>query len=190
MFRLRISNSKVHNNCKQHTFRNCIFLNVRCVYFRTTSPRFIYVSRLDTNYISWRIEDQLDVTCYFILHFMCSTCFGHQYIHHQELATILLNYHIGRIVLGSMCVWACNTDTTPTQPHWNSNTHRTKNNTTNVVIRQNSRKLLMMDIIMSETCWAHKKWNKIASDNKMVFYSSTITMMHGPINIRSTSCIV
>jgi len=31
---------------------------------------------------------------------MCSTCFGH----HQELATILLNYHIGRIVLGSMCV--------------------------------------------------------------------------------------
>jgi len=35
---------------------------------------------------------------------MCSTCFGHKYIHHQELATILLNYHIGRIVLGSMCV--------------------------------------------------------------------------------------
>ena len=27
-----------------------------------------------------------------------------QYIHRQELATILLNYHIGRIVLGSMCV--------------------------------------------------------------------------------------
>jgi len=48
---------------------------------------------------------------------------------------------------------ACNTDTTPTQPHWNSNTHRTKNNTTNVVIQQNSRKLLMMDILMSETCW-------------------------------------
>ena len=24
--------------------------------------------------------------------------------YHQELATILLNYHIGRIVLGSMCV--------------------------------------------------------------------------------------
>jgi len=26
------------------------------------------------------------------------------YIHHQELATILFNYHIGCIVLGSMCV--------------------------------------------------------------------------------------
>jgi len=47
---------------------------------------------------------------------------------------------------------ACNTDTTPTQPHQNSNTHRTKNNTTDVVIQQNSRKLLMMDILMSETC--------------------------------------
>jgi len=78
---------------------------------------------------------------------------------------------------------ACNTDTTPTQPHRNSNKHRTKNNKTNVVIEQNSRKFLMMDILMSETCWAHK-WNKIASDIKLLFYSSTITMMHGPINIR------
>jgi len=25
-------------------------------------------------------------------------------MHHQELVTILLNYYIGRIVLGSMCV--------------------------------------------------------------------------------------
>ena len=80
---------------------------------------------------------------------------------------------------------ACNTDTTPTQPYRISNTHRTKNNTTNVVIQQNSRKLLMMDILMPETCWAHKKWNKIASDIKLVFYSLTITMMHGPISIRS-----
>jgi hypothetical protein len=42
----------------------------------------------------------------------------------------------------------------------------------------------MMDILMSETCWAHKKENKIASDIKLVFHSSTITMMHGPINIK------
>ena len=39
-------------------------------------------------------------------------------------------------------------------------------------------------ILMSETCWAHKKWNKIASDIKLVFHSSTITMMHSPINIK------
>jgi len=42
-----------------------------------------------------------------------------------------------------------------------------------VVIQQHSRKLLMMDILISETCWAHKKWNKIASDIKLDFYSST-----------------
>ena len=65
------------------------------------------------------------------------------------------------------------------QPHRNSNTHRTKNNTTNVVIQQNSRKLLMTDILMSETCWAHKKWNKIASDIKLVFYTSTIKRVSG-----------
>ena len=45
---------------------------------------------------------------------------------------------------------------------------------TNVLIQQNIRKFLMMDILMPETCWAHKKWNKIASDIKLVFYSSTI----------------
>ena len=78
------------------------------------------------------------------------------------------------LVAGWSCASACNTDTTPTQPHRNSNTHRTKNNTTNVVIQQNSRKLLMMDILMSETFWAHKKWNKIASDIKLVFYCSAI----------------
>ena len=33
----------------------------------------------------------------------------------------------------------------------------------------------MMDILMSEACWVHKKWNKIASDIKLAFYSSTNT---------------
>jgi len=75
-------------------------------------------------------------------------------------------------------------DTTQTQPQQISNTQRTENKTTNVVIQQHSRKLLMMDILMSETCWAHKKWNKISSDIKLVFHSSTITMMHGPINVK------
>jgi len=70
--------------------------------------------------------------------------------------------------------------TTPKHQHTSN-----KENATKVVIQQNSHKLLMMDILMSETCWAHKKWNKIASDIKLVSYSSTITMMHGPINIRS-----
>ena len=47
---------------------------------------------------------------------------------------------------------ACNTDTTQTQPHQISNTQRTKNKTTDVVTQQHSRKLLRLDILMSETC--------------------------------------
>jgi len=92
-----------------------------------------------------------------------------------------------------LCCWittsasACNTDTTQIQPHQISNTQRTENKTTDVVIQQHSRKLLMTDILMSETCWAHKKWNKRASDVKLVFYSSAIAMMHGSINIIFTN---
>ena len=74
--------------------------------------------------------------------------------------------------------------TTQNQPHQISNTQRTENKTTDVVIQQHSRKLLKTDVLMSETCWAHKKWNKIASDIKLVFHSSSITIMHGPINIK------
>ena len=72
------------------------------------------------------------------------------------------------------CASAYNTGTTQTQPHQLSNTQQTENKATAVVIQQHSRKLLMMDILMSETCWVHKKWNKIASDIKLVFYSSTV----------------
>jgi len=50
------------------------------------------------------------------------------------------------------CASACKTSTTQHQPHQISNTQRTENKTTNVVIRQHSRWLLMMDILMSETC--------------------------------------
>ena len=84
-----------------------------------------------------------------------------------------MNYHIGRLVLSSLCVGAlvrlvlggarfaglsttcasaCNTGTTQTQQHLTSNTQRTENKTTDVVIQQHSCKLLMMDTLMSETC--------------------------------------
>ena len=72
------------------------------------------------------------------------------------------------------------------QPHRNSNTQRTKNNTT-VVIKQNSRKPQMMDILMSETCWAHKKLNKIGSDIKLVFYSSNIYIYLFTVSVRTTT---
>ena len=75
------------------------------------------------------MKDQLDVTCYFISLLMCSKCFGHQYIHHRELATVLMNYHIGRLVLSSLCVGAFGA----------------------AGFRWCSFVLLMMDTLMSET---------------------------------------
>ena len=98
-----------------------------------------------------------------------------------------MNYHISRLVLSSLCagafvvadIWWCSYCRLKHKPNQISNTQRTENKTTDVVIQQQSRKLLKMDILMSETCWAHKKWNKIASGIKLVFHSSTITMMHG-----------
>jgi transposase InsO family protein len=69
-----------------------------------------------------------------------------------------------------------------------SNTQRTENKTTNVVIHQHSRKLLKMDVLMSETCWAHNKWNKMASDIKLVFHSSSV-MLCRPLNFTRIDAI-
>ena len=41
--------------------------------------------------------------------------------------------------------------------HPNSNTQQTKNETANVLVRQYSRLLLNMGILMHETCWVSKK---------------------------------
>ena len=41
-----------------------------------------------------REENHLDGTQCFIGLVNCSTCFGHVYAHHQELATILLVWHV------------------------------------------------------------------------------------------------
>jgi len=39
---------------------------------------------------NWRIKNQIDATCYFIVLPIGSTCFGHYYAHHQELKTVTL----------------------------------------------------------------------------------------------------
>ena len=46
-----------------------------------------------------------------------------------------------------------------------------------------SRKLLKMDVLTSETCWA-VNWHNKASVIKLVYFYSNIKMMHGPICIR------
>jgi len=36
------------------------------------------------------VKNQLEATCYFIVLLVGSTCFGHYYANHQELASIML----------------------------------------------------------------------------------------------------
>jgi len=84
----------------------------------------------------------------------------------RSLQFFLLNYHIGRIILGSMCVgvsvWS----------GW-----------CGVRVAGFSLQL-----------WAHKKWDKIASDIKLVFYSSAVTLAssHIPscLRIAFAACII
>ena len=115
-----------------------------------------------------------------------STC-SHQWFTPQLECDLAVHAHFGGVVVCRHCLsrirvrfagWsttsACKTNTTQNQPHQISNTQRTENNTTDVVIQQHSRRLLKMDILMPETCWAHKNWNKIASDIKLIFHSSSI----------------
>jgi len=53
-------------------------------------------------------------------------------------------------------------------------------------IQRNNRNLLMMDILMSETCWLHKKWNKITSNIKLVFYSSIVNRIQQQTKLTSS----
>ena len=132
--------------------------------------------RVGTEVITWRIKEQLDVTCCFISLLMCSTCFGLNIsiIRSLRLCCRITTSVVLFSVLCVLEIWCGSV--------WVVSVLQAS---ADVVIRQQSRKLLMMDILMSETCWVHKKWNTIATDIKLVFYSSTITMMHGQINIRS-----
>jgi len=113
---------------------------------------------------TWRIKYQI-VSLAILFHFLCA-----QHVSDINISiirslrlfcwiTTLVVLFLVRCVLELRCGWvgvvsvlqasACNT------------------------VQRISRKLLMMDILMSETCWSHKKWNKIASDIKLVLYSST-----------------
>jgi hypothetical protein len=48
----------------------------------------------------------------------------------------------------------------------------------------------MMDILMSETCWAHKNWNKITSDIKLVFHFSNIYQLANSCRLQSALYII
>jgi len=73
--------------CSDNQSQLCNRLYVNRVYL-VTNHIFWLQCNLITNFLrvssqhlnsshSWRMKDQLDVTCYFISLLMCSTCFGH-----------------------------------------------------------------------------------------------------------------
>jgi len=116
----------------------------------------------------WRIRNQLDATYYFIVLLIGSTCFGHYYAHHQALTTIML---ITTLVVSFLV--CCRLDVRcgySLQPrHYSSLTAPNIQSTANQERddqcgnQHYSRERLMMGIVVPETCWAYKQYNKIIS---------------------------
>ena len=108
----------------------------------------------------------------------CSTCFGHHYAHHQELESIIQMvtacgiWCFGFQVVGM--VWSCfsqskaaarKPDTQPSAPHHTDNLKTEAPNTTGSDHLYNTLELLMMGIMVPETCWAS---NKICNKNHLL----------------------
>ena len=112
------------------------------------------------------IKCQLDATEVFIAELTaCSTCFGHHYAHHQELKSIIqwLLPVVFRAVFFKLLVW-CGAEgnvsglqdaakaASPSAPH---QTNNFENHSTRYHRQQslyNTLELLMMGIMVSETC--------------------------------------
>ena len=102
------------------------------------------------------IKCQLDATEVFIAGLIaCSTCFGHHYAHHQELKSIIrwLLPVVFRAVVFKLLVWCIlqtghiTLSSTPDQQLEN---HSTKYHRQQPLY--NTLELLMMGIVMPETC--------------------------------------
>jgi len=92
------------------------------------------------------IKCQLDVTEVFIADLTaCSACFGHHYAHHQKLKSIIK-------VVAACGIASRKPDTLPTAPHQTGNLTTTAPNTTSSNHLYNTLELLMMGIMVLETC--------------------------------------
>ena len=97
---------------------------------------------------------------------------------------MLVNYHIGHFVLGSLCVGDLvrlglknvrvagfslqpGNYSNPTAPNLQHTANQERHDQCGK--QHHSRELLMMDIVMLETCSAYKKYNKISSDINLAF---------------------
>jgi hypothetical protein len=88
------------------------------------------------------IKCQIDATDVFIADLVaCSTCFMHYYAHHQELESI-----IQMVAACGICCFGCQV------PHHTDNLKIEATNTTGSNHLYNTLELLMMGIIVPETC--------------------------------------
>ena len=132
--------------------------------------------RSRTNSLRQRFHSQL---CYQIVRYFCrtlyfivlvigSTCFGHYYAHHQELATIRLITTLvvsfckdggGSVIVNLCFLVVC----VRCEFYINATPSIFRERNDQCGIQHYSRELLMMGIVVPETCWAYKKYNKAIS---------------------------
>jgi len=84
-------------------------------------------------------------------HIACSTCFGHHYTHHQELESIIQVAAACRIWCFALAA-ARKPDKQLSAPHHTDNLKTKSPNTTGSSHLYNTLELLMMGIMVSETC--------------------------------------
>jgi len=102
-----------------------------------------------------------------------STCFGHYYAHHQELATMMLittlvvsflvccSWRLGAVRLESCLSLQPGHYSSLTAPDLQPTANQERNDQCGN--QHHSRELLMMGIVVPEICWTCKKYNKIIS---------------------------
>ena len=93
-----------------------------------------------------------------------------------------------------MSTWSLHTDTTPPQPNHNVTPTHIEPDTTHVVTQRTSRKLLRMDVLTSETCWALNKViiKQVASSWSLFTqqcHSGFLFLCYGYVTISSISTI-
>jgi hypothetical protein len=141
----------------KHLFLSCIVW--RCVkYCCNGISLFNYC--LSNKIHNTIVENKRPTWCHlqFLFHFVCS-----QHVSDINISIIRILRLFCLITTLVVCSWfdVCwcfrcgwvSVDTTPTQLHRKHQHTSNQEHTTNLVIQQNSRKLLMMDILMPETCW-------------------------------------
>ena len=124
-----------------------------------------------------------------------STCFGQYYAHHQELESIIQMVAacgiccFGFQVVGMVWSWrlcvrcaGCKPDTQPSAPHYTDNLRTKAPNSTGNDHLYDALELLMMGIVLPETCWS---CNKIC--NKYLLHLVGILFPHNNDDARPKS---